>query len=111
VRGALRLTIRASPHQLEQVVIDVEPRATSHLADDGLDVLRSGKFDDLLTTTTDNVVAVAEIGPGVSVTVVILVDTADAPQVCQQGQRAIDRHQSDPRAQGLGVALDLFWFE
>jgi hypothetical protein len=93
------------------MVIDPESGLTGHLSDDGTDVLRPGEFDGLLADAADDVVAVGEISPDVSVTVVVLVHPADAAQIGQESQRPIDRHQPYSRAQGAGPIENLLGLE
>jgi hypothetical protein len=93
------------------MVIDPESGLTGHLSDDGTDVLRPGEFDGLLADAADDVVAVGEISPDVTVTVVVLVHPADAAQIGQESQRPIDRHQPYSRAQGAGPIENLLRLE
>jgi hypothetical protein len=55
--------------------------------------------------------AVDEVGPGVPITMVVQVDAADAPQIGQESQGAIHRHQTDPGGQPRRLMLDLLRLE
>jgi hypothetical protein len=89
------------------MIVDEETGAARDLKDERRQVLSSGKLEHPMTRTAGQIVPMAQAGQGVAVATRFDVDAADDPELLEERQGAINRHQSYGREAFSGVAQHL----